>query len=307
MAMRTKTCILCGAAPTTAAHLFASPIRAEYPNDKELVYLSEKPVDPGRVVRQSQRVGSGQVHAQPSVLCATCNGSWMSVIEQFAAPIVVRLLRGEAVTLSPQEQEAVASWAVAVAILRAELVPDAPPFDRADAQAFRNGSLGAAKVSVWLVNVEITIPGLVGGLATSSIPGQSDGASANICILWLRNICIVILQGASVDRSGRPLSVLRPAAQEIPQAAAFIWPPDRSVTDATLLDVLGLGNVMNAKFLNPAGRPTGRFTEQVLKVREGIVWDDLAREVMAHRVAEASKGPWPKPRGFKPPTGPAAP
>jgi hypothetical protein len=292
MAMKSKFCILCGAAPTTSAHLFASAIRDQFPDDRAQVYRMGEPIDPSRYRRVSHRVGSGVVHVQPKVLCEPCNSAWMNVIEQSAAPLVARIIRGEEVSITSQEQAAIAEWAVAVAILRAELVPGNHSFDPAAARAFRLEGLRGADIGVWLARVDRTQQGVSSPSATSHVRGELFGVFGSAVLLWLKEVCVIVAQEPYRTVFDRGLRGVAKAVRGIPSTSLLTWPLRNSLTDRTLLDMLELDSQLTPTFLEISDVKRGRLTEQVLRVRSDMPADDLAVDVMARRLAEAEKGPW---------------
>lgn len=235
------------------------------------------------------------MHVQPRVLCGRCNGTWMSSIEQTAAPAVAQMVRGESMALGAETQRAVAAWSLAVSILRAELVPGGHSFDRAAAYAFREHGLEAVDIGIWAVNVDLTQRGLLGGAATTYVRGEADGVEGAVALIWLRRVCFIIAHEPYRSRFERSLRGIAPAVARLPSNDGLPWPPGRTVADSTLLEVLELGELLTPEFLDMSGAAPGRFTEQVLSINERVPANDLAHEVMARRLAAATEGPWPQP------------
>lgn len=87
--------------------------------------------------RRPPLVKRKQGHAssrKPRNTCATCNGGWMSQIEQAAIPVAVPLVQGESILLEPLGQRLLAALLCLITI-RAEFADPAtqavPPSDRA--------------------------------------------------------------------------------------------------------------------------------------------------------------------------------
>jgi hypothetical protein len=59
------------------------------------------------------------VDAEVKRVCKMCNEGWMASIENAAKPILLPVLFGEraAVSLSPEEQTTVATWALKTALI----------------------------------------------------------------------------------------------------------------------------------------------------------------------------------------------
>jgi hypothetical protein len=52
-------------------------------------------------------------------VCGRCNNEWMSKLQERAKPLLIPLVRGETITLSPEAQEIIAAW-VAMFVMVAE-------------------------------------------------------------------------------------------------------------------------------------------------------------------------------------------
>jgi hypothetical protein len=110
-------CIFCGAKNLSKEHIFSrwthkylpprSPGKAtasigiEYPHHANVV-----------VVKLSGQLRDWQVKVVCGGTHLTCNGGWMKDIEDIAKPILVPLILGQPTRISPQDQRAIATWAV---------------------------------------------------------------------------------------------------------------------------------------------------------------------------------------------------
>jgi len=114
----TKPCVFCGTKATlTNAHVLSQPIRAAF---------SDPSVTGSFVYRQSRQAdGSHAAHSHPGgwvdikarAECARCNGGWTRRIEEAVNPILPRLIHGQQMQLSFQDQQALASWSVVTVLL----------------------------------------------------------------------------------------------------------------------------------------------------------------------------------------------
>ncbi|MFL0712863.1 MAG: hypothetical protein ACJLS2_09840 [Microcella pacifica] len=262
--------------------------------DRSVVYRMSEPIDPSRYRRTTQTVGSGILNVQPKVLCDGCNSGWMNAIEQAAVPIVARLIRSDPTTLAPAEQAAIAEWAIAATILRAEIVPGDAGFSSSVARAFRAGGLESVELGVWIARVDRTPQGVISPAATSFVRSGTTDSSGVAALYWLRELCVIVAQDPLMRQFRRQLQIVRVAARDIPSLERIEWPLKASLTDRTLIGILGLEDEMTAEFLDVRGIGPGRHTEQVLRVRSDMPANDLAAQVLAHRLAEAEAGPWHK-------------
>ena len=113
-----KPCVFCGAKATlTNAHVLAQPIRAAF---------SDPSVTGSFVYRQSRQAdGSHAAHSHSGswvdvkarVECTRCNGGWTRQIEESVSLILPKLMQGQQMQLSVQDQEALASWSVVTILL----------------------------------------------------------------------------------------------------------------------------------------------------------------------------------------------
>ena len=290
MPMKTRECVLCGAHPTTAAHLFTKVVREEFPNDRSSVFMLHEPRDPASSVKTTVFAGSGQTHTQPRVLCGTCNGAWMGKIEEAAGSTIAAMIRNEEVPLPVSVQRSVAAWALAVAILRSEIVPGSYRFDPALARAFRQQGIEAVNIRVWLISVEISagIRGLSGNGIASTYLHSGDG---EIAIFWLRNLCVFVAAREVSEAADELISGFRKALIPLwPPVGDAAWPLTHSVTERDLLGQLDVDHAVPAKFFDQGSRQPGKLIETILRVNGNVPADDFHHEILARRVADVLKG-----------------
>jgi hypothetical protein len=113
-----KHCIFCGVqAPLTNAHVLAEPIRAAF-NDPSVIE--------SRVYRRSKQAeGSHAEHSNAGswvdvkarVECESCNSGWTQQIEQSVSTILPRLIHGERMRITVEDQQALAAWSVVTVLL----------------------------------------------------------------------------------------------------------------------------------------------------------------------------------------------
>lgn len=285
MPMKTRECILCDARPTTAAHLFTKVVREEFPNDRSSVFLLHEPRDAASSVKTTVFVGSGQTHTQPRVLCGTCNGAWMGKIEEAAGATIAAMIRNEEVPLPWSVQRSVATWALAAAILRSEIVPGSYRFDPATARAFRQSGIEAVNARVWLINVEnsVDIRGFGGSGIASTYLHAGDG---EIAIFWMRNLCVFVAAREASEAGDQLISGFRRALIRIwPPTDDAAWPLAHSVTERDLLHQLDVYRELPASFFNQGERLRGKLTETILRVNGNVPADAFHHEILAHRLA----------------------
>jgi hypothetical protein len=113
-----KPCVFCGTKATlTNAHVLSQPIR---------VAFSDPSVTGSFVHRQSRQADGSQaahshsgswVDVKARAECTGCNGGWTRQIEESVSIILPKLIQGQRMRLSTQDQQALASWSVVTVLL----------------------------------------------------------------------------------------------------------------------------------------------------------------------------------------------
>jgi hypothetical protein len=108
-------CVFCGRPGLSKEHVWPEWTHEYLSRDAEPVNVRASfAVDasaPTALLEQRRRK-QGDVHTlQVRVVCREhCNGGWMSRLEMAAAPILIPLIKGDALYLGPHEQKVLASW-----------------------------------------------------------------------------------------------------------------------------------------------------------------------------------------------------
>ena len=113
-----KPCVFCSAEATlTNAHVLSQPIRSAF---------SDPSVTGSFVYRQSRQAdGSHAAHSHSGswvdvkarAECTGCNAGWTRQIEESVSLILPKLIHGQQIRLSVQDQQALASWSVVTVLL----------------------------------------------------------------------------------------------------------------------------------------------------------------------------------------------
>jgi hypothetical protein len=98
-------CAFCGATDLTAEHVWPKWISRELGHRSGFTMPS--PYGP-------RRLRSLDITAP---ICVTCNNRWLGVLEKDVQPVLAPLIRGEERTLSPGEQQLLATWAVKTTLM----------------------------------------------------------------------------------------------------------------------------------------------------------------------------------------------
>jgi hypothetical protein len=113
-------CLFCGEnRKMTKEHILPRWMREEFPElAKEPVYSGSRfeydsPAGNGpkeRIVGGREQGGGGPFTRQARVVCGSCNGGWMSVLETAVRQPLVQMIKGLPVTLALEDQKKVALW-----------------------------------------------------------------------------------------------------------------------------------------------------------------------------------------------------
>lgn len=103
-----RVCIFCGGTPVSDEHVFPlwlveilHRLGASY--DRTRRTMGSKPSE--------HTFQTPVIEVTARRVCERCNNRWMSDIEKAAAPILSPLVQGQAVVLSPEDQEVATLWA----------------------------------------------------------------------------------------------------------------------------------------------------------------------------------------------------
>jgi hypothetical protein len=121
-----RKCIFCGKGPISREHVWAKWMRDYLPRGQAAQFIHEADFENST---QRSRPGplnrKGDARSQKlKVACVDCNTKWMSVLQDQTRPILLPLLLREDKALTPQEQEALASWLTMFTMVYGTTVPD---------------------------------------------------------------------------------------------------------------------------------------------------------------------------------------
>ena len=158
-----KTCVFCGGKPLTKEHIWPKWARRKLTSIIQEPYWKERMVGPLSHVPQVIAVGgedreyAEQHSAAPLYsmttrsVCASCNGGWMSQLEEEARPIIEAMLSRQDRTLHEDGQRILAAWAVKTALtFQQTLSPDRRLYPASDYSTLRESNEPSSMTRVWL-------------------------------------------------------------------------------------------------------------------------------------------------------------
>lgn len=242
-----SSCVMCGRTPRTRAHIIAKNIRDVLPRDghRTTNVVAEVPVSarlPKRSNVSAWNNGAHMLDAQPRVLCADCNNDWMNRLEEAATPIIADLITGATREIAEDQARSVAEWALAAAIVRAEMTDMIRPVDADLRKAFRVSGLEALPVSVDLYAL-VHEPGsrVTQRISSSVVHDAVDGnVPGHMIAFWLESLGIVVALEEFVARANRAARVLNRSVLRVwPTPSPSTWPPAGAVDPAVVMDAYG--------------------------------------------------------------------
>lgn len=128
MTKKTKLCIFCQKGHLSKEHVFGDWLKPIFPRDATTTHtagtirpvrglLAKEPLISAR--SRPGHSGSKKVR----VVCETCNNGWMSQLEEATKPMLLPLIRGDALRLTPDIQGQIATWATKTVICAEHVNP----------------------------------------------------------------------------------------------------------------------------------------------------------------------------------------
>lgn len=108
-----RECIFCGQAARSRQHIWDAWLQKALPSLATMRLHHARASSTG----SEQQYSNLPFRATVRAVCRTCNGGWMSDIENGARRMASGMVHGEARDLSPRDQEALATWAVLKAMV----------------------------------------------------------------------------------------------------------------------------------------------------------------------------------------------
>jgi len=237
-------CILCGQRPRTRAHIIARNIREVLPRERSrTTHVVAAVPNPSGMPAQSDlstwNNGAHMLDAQPRVLCAACNNEWMNNLELVATPVVASMIRRDSMSVGTEILRSIAEWALAAAIVRAEMTNQMKSVDADLAAHFRRKGLDDLPVGVGLYRIERPVGSPVAQKIASSLIHDADNGNVpgHMIAFWLDTVGIVVNTEGFVGRGERSLRLFRSAAVRAwPEPEIMDWPPRASVDPGSVLD-----------------------------------------------------------------------
>jgi hypothetical protein len=161
--------------------------------------------------------GAHMLDAQPRVLCAACNNEWMNNLELVATPVVASMIRRDSMSVGTEILRSIAEWALAAAIVRAEMTNQMKSVDADLAAHFRRKGLDDLPVGVGLYRIERPVGSPVAQKIASSLIHDADNGNVpgHMIAFWLDTVGIVVNTEGFVGRGERSLRLFAVRQSEL--------------------------------------------------------------------------------------------
>ncbi|MEW2153173.1 hypothetical protein OH749_31305 (plasmid) [Streptomyces albidoflavus] len=226
------TCVFCGGRAGSSEHVLPLWLRRQVPEEFAKA-------DGTRTIRTRQGelrlIAERFATATVKCVCSTCNNGWMSTLETRVKPFLYQVMTGEPVTLGPDEQTALATWAMKTSMMmvRSSVLDDLTLIPRADyVQLHRYGQPSMRRTTARALRVEP--PGDERQHQWGVFHGARVGGRVNGYSVILRTGALAVQftslrlgPGYETARYGESVKQLR----LWPPTEAFSWPPAPTLND----------------------------------------------------------------------------
>jgi hypothetical protein len=253
-----RSCIFCGAGPTTREHVWPDWLRRKLGIEEAVRHTSL--VERGGKVAEEWVFNDRPYKLTAKVVCAECNGGWMAQREEAAKSILDGMFDGRGRELHASGQGQLAGWALLKAIIFDQAAPADTRvlFPGLYTELYRRGEPPRDGCRIWIAAYGGEMLGFTGmtALATSTA-GQSYSGERNVCVRTFSMGPVVFQVFATSNPTLREFDVDWTAVGPRPPRVVRIWPP---------------------------GEPTRWMPEPSLN-NEGIVW--FANHIVATMIQQS--------------------
>ncbi len=242
------SCIFCGKINAlTREHVFPLWMHSHLPKGADVYRreatrsLTNMPLSTPMCVSAPLRGGPQITTA--SVVCAHCNNTWMSSLEQQARPLLIPLVQGKAYFFNARNLKELASWIALKVIVLQHHEPPAIIYDEDERKSFFDSKIPSERMNIWLArhnsrSWECAYTSHSSGVFMKEKEGeQEDFNSPNIQTLTLGMGKLAIFVISVPDPSRAEKFDLRSYFGEAfcplswQKDSTLLWPPKNFLTD----------------------------------------------------------------------------
>ena len=243
-------CLFCDQKATTGEHLFSRWIRKRFRPPRWSAFTAMDAAYEHRGYAILQKKNIRRRHPRPittikiHVVCHDCNTKWMSILDNTAKPVLLRMIEGQTTALTASERQIVAQWiALKTIVLDAE-DEEQSAIPESDRKAVRRGKALPSQWQIW-----VGMTGVDDGLACSrqtghltlGQPDDSDWAATpntNNTIFALGRLFIFVLVGAFPFAEVKRFKAFKKLQPIRARARHLHWPPKERLSDQEVVNLI---------------------------------------------------------------------
>jgi hypothetical protein len=155
MARASKYCIFCGASPTTKEHIWPQWLKKYIPKTMPNHVAAAAIHNPDKTFERTEKRWGGDPRGRSlQIVCATCNNGWMGELQNKAKPILVPLITGKEINLTPVRQQVLAAWCAMTVICAEYLFPTRATVSVVDRRWLYNHRTAPNSFRIWIGDFE---------------------------------------------------------------------------------------------------------------------------------------------------------
>jgi uncharacterized protein (UPF0548 family) len=225
-----RSCIFCGAQPTTREHAWPDWLRRKLATEEAVRHTNL--LEQGGDVTELRAFDDRPYKVTAKVVCEKCNGGWMGRLEDGAKSILSGMVDGRGRELHAGGQSQLSSWALLKAIIFDQAAPIETRvlFPEFYAELFSRGRPPRDGCRIYLGAYGGEMLGFTGmtALATSTA-GQPYDGERNVCVRTFSMGRVVFQVFATSNPALMAFDVDWATVGQMPPQVVRIWPPGPSV------------------------------------------------------------------------------
>jgi hypothetical protein len=151
--MTQRTCIFCGKYPLTREDVWPKWLIPYLPRVMPRHSNASHLIHPDGAVITSRNLRPGDpMSTRAKCVCAPCNNGWMSALQTRAKSLVLPLVRGQEIGLSPIDQRVLAAWIAMSAVTSEFFSPATVAIPQADRDRVRHYAEAPTHWKIWIGN-----------------------------------------------------------------------------------------------------------------------------------------------------------
>jgi hypothetical protein len=147
-----KFCIFCNGTGLTKEHTWADWLRNYLPKGEDSHSFFSGIVHPTHMESSVKKRQGSARSRKLRIVCKSCNGGWMSDLQQKAKPILIPLINGETVVLDKEKQKIIAAWATMSCMVAEFFSPEKAAISKAEREWLWKNGTAPENWKIWVGN-----------------------------------------------------------------------------------------------------------------------------------------------------------